>query len=119
MKKSNYIFILATAVLFTGCYYDVEEELYPSTCDTSSVTFASVNTILQANCLSCHNSSLSSGNVNLDGHTQVKTYADNGKLMGTITHSSGFVPMPQGGNKLSDCEIATIQKWILNGTPNN
>jgi len=124
MKKLNYIFVFASAVLLSGCYYDIAEKLYPNNgtanCDTTVVTFSmSVNGILQQNCISCHNNSLTSGNVNLEGYTKVKTYADNGKLIGVISHSSGFLPMPQGGNKLGDCEIATIQKWIANGTPNN
>ena len=124
MKKLNYIFAFAMAIFLSGCYYDVAEKLYPNngtaTCDTVTVTFTlSVNGILQQNCINCHNSSTTSGNVNLEGFTHVKTYADNGKLMGVIRHSTGFVSMPQGANKLSDCEIATIQKSITNGTPNN
>ncbi|MBK5286522.1 MAG: cytochrome c [Bacteroidia bacterium] len=124
MKKLNFIFVFASAVLLSGCYYDIAEKLYPNNgtanCDTASVNFSmSVNGILQQNCISCHNSSLTSGNVNLDGYAHVKTYADNGKLMAVITHAAGFIPMPQGGNKLSDCEINTIQKWISNGTPSN
>jgi hypothetical protein len=93
MKMLNYIFVFAVAVFLSGCYYDISEELYPNNgttnCDTASVTFSgSINGILQANCITCHNSSLASGNVNLDGFANVKTYADNGKLMGVITHSS-------------------------------
>jgi len=27
--------------------------------------------------------------------------------------------MPQNGNKLSDCNITKIEKWITAGAPNN
>jgi hypothetical protein len=123
VKKRNYIvaFAAVASVVLSGCYYDIAEELYPgSICDTTAVTFSgSVNGILQQNCISCHNSSITSGNVNLEGFSHVNTYVQNGRLIGTITHSAGFIPMPQGAGKLSDCEIATIQRWVNNGTQNN
>jgi hypothetical protein len=55
----------------------------------------------------------------LDTYARVKTVADNGKLMGVITHANGFPQMPKGGNKLSDCNIAKIKKWVDAGAPNN
>jgi hypothetical protein len=121
VKKLNYLVVFAATVFLNSCYYDIEEELYPNNfCDTTAVTFSgSVNGILQQNCISCHNGSTTSGNVNLEGFSNVNTYVQNGRLMGTITHSAGFIPMPQGAGKLSDCDIATIQQWINNGTPNN
>lgn len=124
MKLLSKIFLVSSAVMaITGCYYDIEEELYPASplaCDTANVTFAgSVQPLLQTNCFSCHTGSAPSGNINLMGYANVKTVADNGKLMGAVTHSAGFSPMPQGGNKLSDCEILIIQTWIDKGTLNN
>ena len=123
MKKYLYMLIALVATAFTGCYYDVAEELYPmdaNFCDTSNVTYsANVLPIIQQECYTCHSGSSPSGNVRLDNYTYLTVYADNGKLMGTISHSPGYSPMPQGGNKLSSCEIATIQKWINNGRPNN
>ena len=38
--------------------------------------------------------------------------------MGAITHATGFIPMPNGGGKLADCEISQLQKWIDNGALN-
>jgi hypothetical protein len=49
----------------------------------------------------------------------VYTLAFNGKLMGVISHAVGFKPMPNGGNKLPDCKIIQIRKWIEVGAPNN
>jgi hypothetical protein len=40
-------------------------------------------------------------------------------LYGTISHSAGFLPMPQNGNKLSDCNITKIRLWVADGAPNN
>jgi len=120
MRKS--IHMLAISLLLAGCYYDNKEDLYPSVtaCDSSGVTYSGkVLSIVQSNCYACHGSGNTLGNVNLDGHANLKLYAVNGKLSGVINHRTGFSPMPQGGNKLDDCDILTIEKWIDDGSPDN
>jgi hypothetical protein len=46
-------------------------------------------------------------------------YADNGDLIGNITHAPGHVPMPYGLPKLPDCEINKFIDWVNNGALNN
>jgi mono/diheme cytochrome c family protein len=105
----------------TGCYYDKEEILYPDTaCDTSAVTYSgSVAAVLSANCIVCHGGSTPSANIKLDVYSGVKLQVDNGRLLGVITHNPNYSPMPKNGNKLSNCNIAKIRKWIEAGAPNN
>src|SRR6476620_10443424 len=120
MKRNS--ILLSCLGLLSGCYYDNKEELYPivQACDTIAVTYSGiVVSIVQRNCYSCHGSGNTLGNVNLDGYAKLKTYATNGKLAGVIEHLNGFSPMPQGGNKLSDCDISIVNKWIGDGTPDN
>lgn len=110
------------AFLISGCYYDIEEELYPGEqmCDTLSVTYSSnIAPLIQNNCLQCHSIAANSGGVTLEGYTNLKAYADNGKLLGVIRHEAGFSPMPKNAPKLNDCDIAAIEKWISNGSPDN
>lgn len=119
-KKISIAFLIA--VISTGCYYDVEEQLYPGgPCDTGNVTYLSaVAPILQNyGCISCHSGAMLSGNISLEGYNNVRAAAENGKLYGSITHSAGFSPMPQGGNKMSACDINKIKTWIDAGIPNN
>lgn len=52
-------------------------------------------------------------------YTTDKAIAVNGKLYGSISHASGYSPMPQGAAKMTDCQLATIKKWIDSGSPNN
>jgi putative effector of murein hydrolase len=59
------------------------------------------------------------GGVKLQDYADVKSVASNGKLLGTVSHASGFSPMPKGGNKLNDCYVAVIKKWIAAGALNN
>lgn len=92
----------------------------PGSCDTVNMKYvANVQPILQANCYSCHGNGQANGGVTLDNYAGVKAVADNGKLIGVITHAPGFPPMPKGGAKLSDCNINKIRSWINRGAQNN
>ena len=123
MTNKFKLIILIVSVIFAGCYYDKEDLLYPDSgnCDTSAVTYSgSVRTALQNNgCLGCHAGSTPSGNVLLDNYNSVKIYVHNGKLYGAISHSAGYSPMPQGGNKMTNCTISQIKAWIDAGALNN
>ncbi|MEO8583592.1 MAG: cytochrome c [Flavitalea sp.] len=92
-----------------------------TTCDTANVKYTQVVTILSANCYTCHGTSTNAGSngIVLEGYDNLKVKADNGALVGVITHANGFPPMPQGGAKLSDCNINKIKSWINNGKQNN
>lgn len=88
-------------------------------CDSVNVTFSKqVTSTLNANCVSCHNASSTNGGVSLHNYAAVKTNVDNGKLIGSINHRSGFVTMPPSG-KLDNCNLTIINKWINDGAPNN
>jgi mono/diheme cytochrome c family protein len=77
--------------------------------------------ILQAYCYSCHGngSTAGSGGISLDGYANLQKWAANGILVGNITHASGFVAMPFGQPKLSDCDINKIIDWVNRGIQNN
>jgi len=116
------VLLMAGASLFTGCYYDKEENLYPGTanCDTTGVTFSgTVLPLIQTNCYACHSQAAGQGGIILEGHANVVIRVNDGKLIGAVSHASGFTPMPQNGQKLADCDIKRIQTWINAGAPNN
>jgi hypothetical protein len=125
MKKIIKITLILLMAVIAGCYYDTEERLYPkisSPCDDTVVTFSSTVTSILHSCQTCHsnsNASSSGGGVKLQNYADVVTLVNSGKLMGSIKHDNGYIAMPQGGGKLSDCEISQLQKWIDNKTPNN
>jgi hypothetical protein len=109
--------------LLAGCYNDTEEELYRFTqtnCDTTNVTYSkNIATIMQVECNVCHSSSSPSGGCTTDNYTGLYTIALNGKLFGTTNYLSGFSAMPKGANKLNDCKLTQIKKWIDAGSLNN
>lgn len=122
MKEHQIIkgLILGVA-LFSGCYYDVEEELYPfSTCHTSNMSLQNnIVPILQRNCYVCHSAAANTSNITLEGYAELIKYVNSGQLLGAIKRESGFSPMPQNASKLIACDIAKIEQWIIDGAPNN
>ena len=82
-----------------------------SGCDSAKASWTNdISKIISTSCLGCH----SSGNVLLNSYDAVKTVALNGRLMGSLNHMPGYLPMPQGGS-LSVCDINRFQKWVNNG----
>ncbi|MBM3414717.1 MAG: hypothetical protein FJY16_07270 [Bacteroidetes bacterium] len=126
MNKFPYFFIGVVLLTLTACYYDHEEILYgaganqPCTDSVGTVSYAQkVVPILRASCYSCHSGSYPSGNQLMGTYAADKAMAQNGKLYGTISYASGYSPMPKGAAKLSNCQIATIKKWIDGGMLHN
>jgi cytochrome c5 len=117
------LLFLVMGLLFTGCYKDNEEDLYPTTgnsCNTDNVSYSqTVLPILDNSCVSCHAGAGASGGVRLDSHSAVAAAAASGKLLGAIKHESGFSAMPQGAPKLSDCNISTIEALVQQGSQQN
>ena len=119
------VVIFSIGVLEQGCYYDNEEDLFGvgavDTCDVMVGVSYSVDLvpILDLNCNNaCHSSTIRKENVVLDSYTSLMFYVDNGELIGTINHESGFSAMPPG-IKLETCEIALFEKWLEEGAPDN
>lgn len=130
MKKL--IFLAAVGLILEGCYYDNYQELNPSigldgSCDTTVVmSYASdIQPILNQSCgaqgTGCHSQSVASGNVRLNTWDNTKIVAANGKLVGAITWNGSAINMPyQSSNKIGDCDISKIYKWVnTQGYPNN
>ncbi len=118
----NIQLILIIVILFlVGCSTDVEEELYPSIeCQTAEMSYtADILPIIESNCYQCHDAANNFGGITLEGYEGLKTFADNGLLVGTIRHESGFSFMPQGAPQLLSCEIEKIEAWIEQGTKDN
>jgi len=89
-------------------------------CDTTKFTFAAViQPLMQTACTGCHSGAVLSGSVDLGSYAGIKTVALNGKLMGSVTHASGYIAMPQGGTQLSACQLTQLDKWIKAGAQNN
>jgi len=119
---------IACSTIIVSCSKDNEQEMTGpdnnppggNDCDTANMKYqANVLPIITANCYSCHGNGNVSGGVSLGNYASLKTQVDNGNLIGVITHAAGYPAMPQGGAKLSDCNINKIRSWINHGALNN
>jgi hypothetical protein len=105
--------------LLAGCYYDVEEKIYPAGCNTEDIRYSNVVLpIIQRECYTCHDALTQNGGVNLDGYDKLFEWVANGKVLSAIKHV-GPVPMPQDAEMLDSCTIAKIEIWINAGALNN
>ena len=115
-------------ILLNSCYKDSEEALYPGilenpSCQTDQMSYVSnVVPVIDNNCNRCHGASnyksLGSG-ILLEGYDSFMAWINNGKILDSIKQNGGAKAMPQGAGKLSDCDIAEIENWILQGANNN
>jgi hypothetical protein len=121
MNKNIFIILIMT-VMISSCYYDSEEDLYPSASCQAGTNLSyktHIEPILINSCYTCHSKATQNGSVNIEGHAQLKIYLANGRFIGSIKHLSGFSQMPQGAPQLPACNILKIEKWIAEGALNN
>ncbi len=121
MKGIAVVALLMLMLLHTGCYYDVESELYPTTeCLTQDMSYqVDIVPIIKQNCYACHDAANNFAGITLEGHGNLKRYVENGELLSVVQHVTGFSPMPKNAAKLLDCEIEKIEAWIEKGAPDN
>lgn len=119
MTKSILVFFtLGATSFFAGCYYDVEQELYSSNCDTATVTYSgTVAPMLQDNgCLGCHTAPATAGNnIVLDNQASIANLVQQNRFI------SGADRMPPSPSPpaLTDCNMDKLRAWVNAGAPNN
>ena len=125
MKKLSVFVITVICLAIASCSSDSEDILTtppePGTCDTTNVSYSATITplISKYGCTSCHSGAAPSGGFALTSYNGLKGKVNDGRLIGAITHANGFSPMPQGGNKMSDCDINKFRAWVNRGAANN
>jgi hypothetical protein len=90
-------------------------------CNPEIFTYSgAIQMVIQNYCLGCHYSATSENkNVDLSNYEAVKIQVDNGSFWGGVNHDNGFISMPQNADKLSECKLSQIDKWIRAGALNN
>ncbi len=113
--------IMIICCSLTSCKNDKAELLYPpDPCDSVNVTYSgTILPILRNNCYKCHAGNQTVAPFHLDSYADASAVALSGHMIGALTHSPGFTPMPKDADQLSVCTIGKIRKWIADGAPNN
>ncbi|MEN2401265.1 cytochrome c [Flavobacterium sp. MC2016-06] len=124
-------FLLA---VFTSCsdadtYQDIETPVTvtpppgtgdPGTDPTTKISYTKdVKSIIDANCVSCHQNGRAAGFTPLTTYAEVKAAVQNAQLLARIQLQNGQQGiMPQGG-RMSQTNIDLIIKWNTDGLINN
>jgi len=118
LKISLSVFaFLIPFIILISCKKDNEEDLFQKNdCDTLGVSYQQfVAPLMSGSCNSCH----SAGNINTSNYNSLKIIALDGRLMGSVNHEQGFLPMPQGQPKLQECTRLKLGAWVNAGAPEN
>ena len=127
MKKI--ILAVALLLIFSGCYNDKYDKLYPATatCDTTTVSYArDIAPIINSSCAiagGCHNADGNSATINLDFTVLsiLQSQATTALMVDDINDNPGrgHNSMPLNLPKLQQCDINKITRWVNQGALNN
>jgi hypothetical protein len=125
--RNKIIIFFMGIVLFSACYYDKKDLIYPqvvvTSCDTTNITYAvTVTNILNTSCNNCHgaaSANLIGGGILLSTYASVKPYVTIGKLINSILQNGQASPMPKNMAKLDQCTINKLTLWVNKGALNN
>lgn len=121
MRYIRFVFVLMGFSLWSACFYDVEELLYPGVeCTPVNMSLSNdIRPIFVRTCFVCHSTAARMGNVDLENYNELMRYVNNGSLVGSINHERNFFPMPENAPKLPACDIRRIEQWVEEGSLNN
>lgn len=117
MRRILFIPALMLAVS-SGCYYDVEAELYPDTCAVPDVVSwtTDIQPVINASCATsgCHVTG-GTGPGNMESYEGVKAKVDDGEFQIRVLQEQNMPP----SESLSNCTLQIIQAWVDAGAPQN
>lgn len=121
MKKKNIILILVSIVITFSCSYNSEDDLTEEIIIDDVVTYdANVKSIIDTNCLSCHNSPPTNGApMSLTTYNDVRQAVESRNLIGRISSNEDGPIMPLGGQMLPQNLIDLIIQWEAEGLIEN
>jgi len=111
-------FLLSICLLLFSC----EDYGNPVSLNQNLSNYSNVKTIIDLNCLGCHNSEISLGGLNLSTYENIINSGSvisgdalNSNLINRITRFEGDGLLMPPTNKLSQENIDVIIEWINNG----
>ena len=114
MKKI--ISLLFTTALLISCSETSPEDLVDNAPVLGPVTYnADIFTIVDSQCLSCHNDNNASGNNSYSTYSQFRDATENGNVIDRITRSPGDPLLMPQGNQLPQNSIDLIIQWQMDG----
>ncbi len=91
-----------------------------SNCDTSKYAYHSrIKPLISNWCVGCHSANNAGGGYDLSTYSGISASITSNRLLGSLNHLAGFSAMPKNTDKLTDCDVNAVEKWIQTGYPNN
>lgn len=119
MPKRSPILLVLLTMVFSACYYDNEEELYPNDfCETTAVSWSvTIQPLMQTRCAipGCHVPGAQTPD--LSNYNSVKAQADAGRIKARVIDGVPSIMPPSG--RLPSCDQKKLEAWLLQGAPNN
>lgn len=118
MKTVSVCSAVLLILMFTGCYYDKEDMLYPESnidCGSIPAKFTDVAPVIAQKCAGagCHDAVTAAGATVLETYDQLK--AKSARINQRVIIEKNMPP----GTTLTPTEMAKIKCWINSGMPNN
>ena len=132
LKPTNIFFVLVLFVVLYACSHQVgvlnplltsrindtvAQVPFDTTasfgvCDSTKINYNEhIKPIMTKYCVSCHSTALKLGGYDLSNYAGALVPAKSGKLLGSVQHATGFIPMPSVSQFISNCEILLIKRW--------
>jgi len=117
INKSLALVVFCALLFLVSCTKD-QNSNFDCTGLTPHYT-ADIKPILNASCAKsgCHDAFTHQNGVDLSSYGNASDVSRSSSFLGTIEHKSGYNPMPQGANKLSNDKIQLLSCWVANGSP--
>jgi hypothetical protein len=110
--------LIAAIFLICACSRHNEEDYFKDQgCDTTKIVYEDVSPIFSNNCYICHNQKTNNAGIILDTYEDAKAAAASGLLFKAVNHLPPVIPMPYGQDKLPDCDVNKISRWIHTNSP--
>ncbi|TVQ42112.1 MAG: hypothetical protein EA362_13760 [Saprospirales bacterium] len=119
--------LLSSILIFfvSSCEYQTLDDIFEreaDNCHDGNISFMDdILPILQMSCNEniCHGGNFPQARVFLTSYEGVAAVAEDGRLVGSLLHESGLVPMPLNEDMLDDCTLDKIITWVESGFPDN
>ena len=111
----NILFLSALSLLIlSSC--KKEEIVEPIEPNNQTLSYNSIKSIIESNCLGCHDPNQNAYIVDLTSYNHIKSYLDteNNSMIDRLNSDNEFYRMPPSGN-LSDADKQQLIDWINSG----
>lgn len=119
--KFKYIIYFLSVLCFTSCSYNSEDDLTEEIIIEDFVTYeANVKSIIDDNCIFCHNSPPVNGApMSLTTYNDVRDAIENSGLINRISSTDTGFLMPFGGPRMPQNIIDLVIRWEQEGLIEN